>query len=455
MPSAARLASNALLRGWGSALTGAVLSIGSGTDHDGEGGRYRDYFPKATSYTTSEVGAEAAGCDLALDIRAMPTVADESYDVVFCSGVLEHVDDVWAARRELWRILRPGGTLLLGVPFRQAIHRAPYDFWRFTEHGLRYLLAAYTLEALVPVDVRDQPSFPATYWVRARKPLPATAQGPDNATPPAAPPASPRPVRRAPTRRAPTRRGPVRPAPADVLPPTTVVCYRWRSADGIARFSVEAVNTLRRMVARHYPRPHRFVCVTDDATGLARGIEIVPLWRDFASLPSPHGPKFPSCYRRLRAFSPEIATLFGPRFVSLDLDCVITGDLQPLWDRAEPLVIWKDTHPRARYNASMLLLSAGARPQVWRRFDPAVSPAETLASGTCNGSDQGWISYCLGPGEATWTSADGVYSFKNEIYKKRPASVLPENARIVLFHGTVKPWSALAQQFRWVRQHYR
>jgi len=36
-------------------VVGAILSIGSGDDSDGEGRKYRDYFPGATSYTTSEV----------------------------------------------------------------------------------------------------------------------------------------------------------------------------------------------------------------------------------------------------------------------------------------------------------------------------------------------------------------------------------------------------------------
>jgi hypothetical protein len=43
-------------------------------------------------------------------------------------------------------------------------------------------------------------------------------------------------------------------------------------------------------------------------------------------VPSPCGARQPSCYRRLKAFSAEAARCSAPRFVSLDLDCVITGD---------------------------------------------------------------------------------------------------------------------------------
>jgi hypothetical protein len=235
--------------------------------------------------------------------------------------------------------------------------------------------------------------------------------------------------------------------------PLSVVCWRWKPTPGYrSEYSPTTVNVLRRMVARHYPRPHRFICVTDDPAGLDSGIEIIPLWNDFAQIPSPHGKKNPSCYRRLRAFAPEIGDLFGPRFVSLDLDCVITGDLQPLWDRSEPIVMWGDTNPRTHYNGSMMLMSAGARPQVWTTFDPQSSPDQSRRAG-CFGSDQGWISYCLGPGEAKWSRHDGVYSFRNDLKLSNPDR-LPSNARIVIFHGNEDPWGIHAQSLEWVKQHW-
>jgi SAM-dependent methyltransferase len=148
-------------------VTGDVLSIGSASDADGAGRSYRAYFTRARSYTTSEV-APGLGADLVLDVRAMPTIADASYDAVFCSGVLEHVDDYQAAVRECYRILRPSGLFLVGVPFQQRLHRAPQDFWRFTEYGVRYLLRAFTIEAVAAIG--PDTKFPWTYWVRARKP---------------------------------------------------------------------------------------------------------------------------------------------------------------------------------------------------------------------------------------------------------------------------------------------
>lgn len=236
--------------------------------------------------------------------------------------------------------------------------------------------------------------------------------------------------------------------------PTTVLTWKWPAPRGYrSTFGPETVNVLRRMVARHYPAPHRFVCVTNDLAGLDPEVEVVPDRADFAAIPNPHGATNPSCYRRLRLFAPDAAEVFGERFVSLDLDCVITGDLRPLWDRPEAFVAWGDTNPQkgSHYNGSMLLLTAGARPQVWTAFDPKRSPARAKAAG-CFGSDQGWISYCLGPREAKWTTADGVYSFRCHL---AATPGLPANARVVMFHGRLDPWAKTVRaRYPWVQEHW-
>ena len=73
---------------------------------------------------------------------------DRSFDTVFCNQVLEHVDDPLAALREAHRVLRPGGTLILGVPFYFYLHGLPHDYFRFTEPGVRRLLSQAGFEAL-------------------------------------------------------------------------------------------------------------------------------------------------------------------------------------------------------------------------------------------------------------------------------------------------------------------
>ena len=168
-PSRARKVANKWLHHNCKDIQGKVLSMGSGNDADREGDYYRNYFPMASSYTTSEV-SETFKCDLTIDVRSMPEVEDESYDCIFCSGVLEHVDNYQAGLDELTRILKTGGTLLLGLPFRQAIHMSPHDFWRFTEYGINHLLKkSYQIIDMVPIDARRGMEFPYAYWVNAIK----------------------------------------------------------------------------------------------------------------------------------------------------------------------------------------------------------------------------------------------------------------------------------------------
>jgi hypothetical protein len=238
--------------------------------------------------------------------------------------------------------------------------------------------------------------------------------------------------------------------------PLTVVTWKWKPPSGYrSTYPSSTVGALRAMVERHYPFPFRFMCVTDDPDGIDPRVEIVPAWNDFATLPSPHGGKNPSCYRRLRMFHPEIGQVFGERFVSLDLDVVLTGDMTRLWQRPEPIVMWGDTNPQpgSHYNGSMVLMTAGARPQVWNEFDPVRSPQLSKAN-RCWGSDQGWISYCLGKGEARWGRGDGVYSFRNDLNEGRLD--LPGNARIVIFHGRFDPWDPKVHaRCAWVRKYYQ
>lgn len=237
----------------------------------------------------------------------------------------------------------------------------------------------------------------------------------------------------------------------------SVVCWKWRTPGYRSKFTSAHVNVLARMVRRHYDRAGvQFVCITDDPEGLDSNIEAVPIGEQWAGIPNPTWARGPSCYRRLRAFAPEFENIAGRRFVSLDLDLVIVGDLVPLWERPEPFVIYDPQMPTFRYNGSMWLLEAGARRCVWERFDPERSPALTHEAGL-KGSDQAWIHYCLGEHEAVWTMADGVWSFRPHVVNQC-AMRLPKGARVVMFHGKPDPWEVArggTNRTRWVREHYR
>lgn len=232
----------------------------------------------------------------------------------------------------------------------------------------------------------------------------------------------------------------------------TVVCWKWQKANGFLHdYTAEHVNILQRMVARWYPHPHRFVCITDDPRGV--DCETFPLWDDFKGLRNACGEHLPSCYRRLKLFSDEISSYFGGRIVSLDLDVVITGDLSPLWDREESFIGWKVEGPRHPivYNGSMFLFQAGKHKDLWTEFKFDVTPVLTKQRGYF-GSDQAWISMKFdGKAPYGWTKDDGVYSYPREM-RHRP---LPRNARVVIFHGKRKPWNPSTNGDGWIREHYR
>lgn len=230
------------------------------------------------------------------------------------------------------------------------------------------------------------------------------------------------------------------------------VCFKWKPRQHYrSTFGPDQVNILAAMIGRHYHKPHRVVCVTDDPVGIRQDVQVIPLWNDFGDVPSPHGSDNPSCYRRLKMFSAEAEGMFGKRFVSIDLDCVIVNDITPLFDRDEDIVLWGDTNPLTPYNGSLILHTAGTRTKAWTDFNPKTSPALAKAKGFF-GSDQAWLGACLGPSEAKWTTADGVYSFRNHIKPARGA--LPSNARITIWHGQHDPWTASSMCIPWVKKNY-
>jgi SAM-dependent methyltransferase len=77
---------------------------------------------------------------------------DASFDSCLSTEVLEHVPDPVSVAREIRRILRPGGRVLLTVPFAGELHQTPYDFRRYTIFGIRRVLeeAGFEVERVRP-----------------------------------------------------------------------------------------------------------------------------------------------------------------------------------------------------------------------------------------------------------------------------------------------------------------
>lgn len=123
---------------------GLVLDAGTGR------GAYRELLAGfAESYVGMDVSATAS-TDVLGDAQKLPFV-DGAFDTVFCSQVLEHVPQPGVALKEFCRVLKPGGHLILTVPHLSWLHNEPHDYYRYTSHGLRFLLAQteFKVESIV------------------------------------------------------------------------------------------------------------------------------------------------------------------------------------------------------------------------------------------------------------------------------------------------------------------
>lgn len=237
-----------------------------------------------------------------------------------------------------------------------------------------------------------------------------------------------------------------------------VSTWKWAQAYRHS-FRAEYANVLERMVRRNYEGNLRFVTITDDPEGVDG--ETFPLWDDFSDLPNASSTAvgdLPSCYRRLKLFDPDTQKALGvgegDRLVSIDLDMVVVGNLNRLWDRDDDFVGWRVNNKinGSSYNGSMWMLRPGAYPQVWKSFRPDFSPKIAKRSGY-NGSDQAWMSYVIGQ-KAGWSKQDGFYTRTETMAAGRSAP--PADATVVSFHGRVKPWDAVAGEGpAWVSRYWR
>lgn len=125
-----------------------------------------------------------------------PLRGGETYDVVICEQVLEHVVDPWKAAENLRGLCAPGGHVIVSTPFMIRVHELPEygmpDHWRFTPTGLRLLLERSGLEVHTVgswgnrgcvagnldhwpayrrwLSLRNEPDIPVQVWAFATNP---------------------------------------------------------------------------------------------------------------------------------------------------------------------------------------------------------------------------------------------------------------------------------------------
>ena len=232
-----------------------------------------------------------------------------------------------------------------------------------------------------------------------------------------------------------------------------IMTWYWRQSSNPHGYGPETVNTWAAMMSRNLTIPHRLACVTDEPDGI--DIDCIPLPKDFGQIQSaawPESDGAPQCYRRLSLFSPDAEQLFGAsRFVSMDMDAVITGNCDHLFDHDRDFTMFRGTSGKRPYNGSMIQMNAGARPDVYTRMLNEGQKLVKMAQSRYLGSDQAIISYVLGPGEQTWGEGEGVYAW-SQSFRRRFRGHPPRHMSILFFPGHIKPWRALEYPF--VRRHW-
>ncbi len=105
-----------------------VLDIGSG------GSTYNRFFPNRL---TVDIDSKRKP-EVIADAHHLP-FENNSFEIILCTEVLEHVKNPQEVINEFYRVLMPGGRVILTTRFVYPIHDAPNDFWRFTKYGLMEL----------------------------------------------------------------------------------------------------------------------------------------------------------------------------------------------------------------------------------------------------------------------------------------------------------------------------
>jgi SAM-dependent methyltransferase len=108
----------------------------------------------------------------ALALATQVPLADAVAHVVVITEVLEHVADTRTAFRELARIVRPGGHVLITIPFVYPLHEEPHDFVRLTPHALRALAAENALEIIELTTHGNELESIALIWAQLFERLP-------------------------------------------------------------------------------------------------------------------------------------------------------------------------------------------------------------------------------------------------------------------------------------------
>jgi SAM-dependent methyltransferase len=130
----------ASLKQCGAYVKGSTLDVGCGRKP-----YEKTFFAGAEKYVGMDYLTDRSTPDVVGSATNIP-LGDASFDTVVCTEVLEHVPDPLKALREMYRVLKPGGYLILSTPMYWPRHEVPYDYFRYPYDGLLHLIKTSGLE---------------------------------------------------------------------------------------------------------------------------------------------------------------------------------------------------------------------------------------------------------------------------------------------------------------------
>lgn len=122
---------------------GKTLDVGGGN-----GNRYRGYF-NTNDFQSLDLNPDSKP-DILASADKIP-LSENTIDTILSSQMLEHVMNPLGCLKEMIRVLKPGGSLIITIPQSNEMHSEPEDYWRFTKFGIIFLLeqAGFKVETVL------------------------------------------------------------------------------------------------------------------------------------------------------------------------------------------------------------------------------------------------------------------------------------------------------------------
>ncbi len=244
--------------------------------------------------------------------------------------------------------------------------------------------------------------------------------------------------------------------------PVNVVCIRWGN-----KYGADYVNRLYAMVARHLHRPFRFVCLSDERSGIDPVIEVLPIPQTGVPDLDQRTPwTLQHGWLKLALFAAPLHDLSGPTLF-LDLDLVIVDRIDEFFLGAGAFKVIREWDKRdGTGNTSVFRFEAGQHAELLARF--GAGPATALKQVR---NEQEYVSqHFRERGLIEYWPPEWCVSFKRHclptpLWSWLVPAHIPADARIVIFHGKPNPPDAIAgiggkwyrriRRSAWVAEHWR